>query len=78
MNSTTEKVSSFSQLAASLEIDVRTFRDFFDAEHHIDMMQLGWHPGKNVLPPAVVTYIKAVVIGRKSRLEVFPSLKTLK
>lgn len=64
-------------LAADRKISTDAFWGYFTQEQLVDMVQLGWMPGKRLIAPAVHRYIVEVVFDRKARLEVFPALKTL-
>lgn len=71
------KSTTITNLAGKYGYSTPTFWGSFTEENLVDMIQLGWHPNKYALPPAVVRYIEDIIIGRKDRKTEFPMLKTL-
>jgi hypothetical protein len=74
LKSSSLKSYTMGEIARRSNVDLRTFKKFFLPQHYIDMAALGWVKSNYKITPKVCRYIEQVVVGEKSRLEVFPDL----
>lgn len=76
MSGTTFKSYTMTELAGKANVDLRTFRKFFTQQNYVDMIMLGWIPHDKKIHPKACKYVQEVVVGEKSRLEVFKDLES--